>query len=94
LFRSATHMSKKLGNPNIARYRNRNPRLGNGPCQKQLRMAFIAYNGPITTAQAAEWTNRRHYSNIKRALKGIGAVKLRRLGGMGRPLLWAPPLWL
>jgi len=86
-------------NPNIARYRPAKPRLLNGHCQRACERAFIAFDGPITTAQALEWCyplakppHRGRYWNVKRALITVGAVKLRRMGGRGRALLWAPPL--
>jgi hypothetical protein len=76
-------------------YRVGKPALLNGRLQKACERAFIAFDGPITTAEAGSWcyprAQRPDYSNVKRALKSIGAVKLRRLGGSARPLLWAPP---
>src|SRR5215470_2756641 len=41
--------------PDISRYRKANPARLNGRCQKACRRAFIAFDGPISTAQAAEW---------------------------------------
>jgi len=75
-------------------HRPSKPALFNGKRQKACLRAFIALGGPISTAEAAEWAYpmaKPDYRNVKRALKGIGAVKLRRLGGSARPLLWAPP---
>ena len=77
-------------------YRVGKPALLNGRLQKACERAFIAHGGPITTGDAAQWcypwADRPDYDHVKRALKSIGAVKLRRLGGSARPLLWAPPL--
>jgi len=70
------------------------PALGNGKTQQSLRRCFLAYNGPISTSEALEWLYplvRPDCSNVKKALLSIGAVKLKRLGGSARPLLWAPP---
>ena len=89
---------KKPGNLNISRYRPSKPGLYNGRLQKAIERCFIALDGPISTADAAEWcyplARRPHYRNVKRALASVGAVKLRRLGGMGRPLLWVKSMRL
>jgi len=87
------------GKPNIWQYRPSKPALGNGRLRKALRIAYLAHDGPISTLTAIQWLYPRaeppyrwRYGNAKRALKQYGALPLRRLGGMGRPLLWAPPL--
>src|SRR5262245_40569447 len=88
LRRSAHKHPKKPGNPNISRYRPAKSALFNGRLQKVLERAFIAFDGPITTTDALDWCyplaqppHRSRYTNVKRALRSIGAVKLRRLGG-------------
>jgi hypothetical protein len=77
-------------------YRVGKPALLAGRLQKACERAFIAHDGPISTAQAAEWlyprSDQPDYRNVKRVLLSLGCVKLQRIGGMGRPLLWAPPL--
>jgi hypothetical protein len=90
-------MRHKPGNPNISRYRPAKSARYNGKLQKAAIRCFIALDSsPISTAEAAEWlyplANRPHYRNVKRVLLSLGCVKLQRIGGMGRPLLWAPPL--
>jgi hypothetical protein len=78
------------------RYRVGKPALFNGRLQKAAVRCFIAHNSPVSTAEAAEWlyplANQPHYRNVKRVLLSLGCVKLRRLGGSARPLLWGPPL--
>jgi hypothetical protein len=94
--RNAQIMRHKPGNPNISRYRPAKSARYNGKLQKAAVRCFIALDSPISTAEAAEWlyplANRPHYRNVKRVLLSLGCVKLKRIGGMGRPLLWAPPL--
>jgi hypothetical protein len=94
--RNAQIMRHKTGLQCNLTYRVGKPALFAGRLQKAIERAFIAHNGPISTAEAGIWcyprAERPDYSNVKRVLKRIGAVKLRRLGGSARPLLWAPPL--
>ena len=94
--RNAQIMRPKTGLHGNLAHRPAKPALYNGRLQKACQRAFIALNGPITTGDAARWcyprAKRPDYDHVKRALKSIGAVKLRRLGGSARPLLWAPPL--
>ena|SRR6516164_4417031 len=92
---SDTNMSRNPRSLRNLRYRVGKPALFNGRLQKAAIRCFIAHDSPISTAEAAEWlypSSEPHYRNIKRVLLGLGCVKLQRIGGMGRPLLWAPPL--
>jgi len=93
--RNAQTMRPKPGLHGNLAHRPAKPALYNGRLQKACQRAFIALNGPISTGDAAQWcypwADRPDYGHVKRALKSIGAVKLRRLGGSARPLLWAPP---
>ena len=93
---SDTNMSRNPRSLRNLRYRVGKPALFNGRLQKAAIRCFIAHDSPISTAEAAEWlyplANRPHYRNVKAVLLSLGCVKLRRLGGSSRPLLWAPPL--
>jgi hypothetical protein len=72
------------------RRRWRGPPLG-GPLQRGCRFCFAAHDGEVTTSKLAEWPRPEIvYSGGKpsywrmrshrRALKSIGAVKVRRIG--------------
>jgi hypothetical protein len=91
-----TKMSQNPRIPSNLTSRVGKPALFAGRLQKAVERAFIAHNGPITTVEAGIWcyprAERPDRSNVKRVLKRLGCVKLRRLGGSARPLLWAPPL--
>src|SRR5262245_38325942 len=82
---------KKRNIPDISLYRPAKPALHAGRVQRACLRCFVAFDGPISTRDAVEWAAPVHCHSVKRALSSIGAVKLRRLGGSGRPLLWAPP---
>jgi hypothetical protein len=72
------------------RRRWRGPALG-GRLQRGCRFCFAAHDGEITTSRLAEWLrpeivysggklSRWRMRSHRRALKSIGAVKVRRIG--------------
>jgi len=72
------------------RRRWRGPPLG-GPLQRGCRFCFAAHDGEVTTSKLAEWLSpeivysggkpsRWRMRSHRRALKSIGAVKVRRIG--------------
>lgn len=72
------------------------PALGNGRVQRACKMAFIAFDGPITTSDAIAWAYPRHDRRpnhlnvaVRRALVGIGAIQVGHARTRGRPWLWA-----
>src|SRR5262245_37768564 len=72
---------------------------GNGRVQKACNLAFIAFDGPVTTSDAIEWAYPRAQGwrndfnrAVRRALVSIGAQRIGHARTRGRPWLWAPPL--
>ena len=62
----------------------------------QCRRAFIAHDfQPVSMAELKRWAypgrEHRHwmYWSIKRALRKLGARRIGRAGGIGRPAVWA-----
>jgi hypothetical protein len=65
-----------------------------GRIATQARRCLIA-NGVATTSQIREWCYvgkpRRHWhhTEIRRALRQLGAKEIGRAGGPGRPIIWS-----
>jgi hypothetical protein len=81
--------------PPWRRRRWRGPPLG-GPLQRGCRFCFAAHDGEVTTSRLAEWLrpeivysdgkpSRWQVHDHARALRSIGAVKVRK---MGRQWVW------
>jgi hypothetical protein len=85
--------------PNLTK-RPAKPAQNRGRIQRQIRLAFVMLGkSTVTTAELAEFTHGHltllgeklspdHYRHIHRACLQIGAVRVGRADGRGRPMIW------
>jgi hypothetical protein len=83
------------------RLRPAKPALGNGRLQRQVRRAFLALGGPLSTSEILEWTYARkrmlgerisdgHRWSVRRVCYAM-CVPVGRAATIGRPINWRLP---
>jgi hypothetical protein len=79
------------------------PAKGMGRVQRACRRALIAYDGVVDTSTCITWSYSRRLLTenakrgdslnyaVRRALETLGAKRIERTEGRGRPWLWMTP---
>jgi hypothetical protein len=89
---------KKSASIRNLRLRPLRPALGNGRLQRQVRRAFLALDGPLSTSELLEWTYTRkrmlgnqitdgHRWSMRRVCEAQ-CDRVGRAKTIGRPIIW------